>query len=348
MKYLKPLEIKSKLEKEEAKNLLSILEKIFLNDIKKIITEAQIENSKENDNKIILEAFKKGQLSFDGVNLKKQTKKLPVKVIGALFRQGASSKGGYVLEASPELLSKIQGTITQANELKGKVFGVIDNIQAEIDVWKNGGEFPTKIADAFEEADFRIYDLVADLESQTETLQTIDPMEVEAFKNDVVPKYIADLQKSITNFTQEATEKLRTDIVSAFESGIRYESLVKPIEKSFEISKNKAEFLARNEMGLVVADYTKAKYQSAGVNYYQWVSSQDQRVREWHDELNGKIFSYDNPPIIDLATKDRGNPKQTYNCRCRARPIVLNDDEMLIERTMQEGIIYYVIQKKPS
>ena len=88
----------------------------------------------------------------------------------------------------------------------------------------------------------------------------------------------------------------------------------------------KAKFLVRNETTLLTATVRDERYQGAGILKYQWSAtggkSGDGRTRTWHRILHGKTFFYASPPVIDLATGETGNPGQTYNCRCGAKPLI--------------------------
>jgi SPP1 gp7 family putative phage head morphogenesis protein len=53
-----------------------------------------------------------------------------------------------------------------------------------------------------------------------------------------------------------------------------------------------------------------------------WSTSHDRRVRDSHKELNGRVFTWDNPPIVDPARGRRAHPGQDYGCRCVAVPVM--------------------------
>ena len=50
-------------------------------------------------------------------------------------------------------------------------------------------------------------------------------------------------------------------------------------------------------------------------NYYIWRTVSDDRVRSSHEERDGEIFAWDEPP-------EGGHPGEDYNCRCTAEPYV--------------------------
>lgn len=125
----------------------------------------------------------------------------------------------------------------------------------------------------------------------------------------------------IKGWTIESINRLRRRVMQNTFQGNRAENLVQIIEHDFGMSENKAKFLARQETALLMSQFREERFKSAGVQKYRWSTSGDSRVRERHKELNGKVFTWNNPPIID-ELGHRGHPGQDYNCRCIAIPIV--------------------------
>ena len=125
----------------------------------------------------------------------------------------------------------------------------------------------------------------------------------------------------IKGWTIESINRLRRRVADNTFAGNRARDLVKVIQHDFGISENKAKFLARQETALLMSQFREERFKSAGVEKYRWSTSGDSRVRERHRELNGKVFTWDNPPIID-ELGHRGHPGQDYNCRCIAIPII--------------------------
>lgn len=77
---------------------------------------------------------------------------------------------------------------------------------------------------------------------------------------------------------------------------------------------------------------TREGFKSAGIRRWEWVHSGGSNdPREYHlmdapAGLNGGIFSFDDPPIIDKRTGERGFPGQLPYCRCTLRPVVDFED----------------------
>jgi SPP1 gp7 family putative phage head morphogenesis protein len=120
---------------------------------------------------------------------------------------------------------------------------------------------------------------------------------------------------------------LREKVEKSFIAGQRAESLEDFIKDRFSVSENKSRFLARQEMSLASSKFRENRYKQAGVQYYKWSTSKDERVRDSHAELDGRIFNFDDPPIVDKATGSRANPGEWFNCRCVAIPVINEVEE---------------------
>ena len=128
--------------------------------------------------------------------------------------------------------------------------------------------------------------------------------------------YSNDLNKYIKEFAEEETAKIRKLVEKQSLMGNRSSALKEILIKEYNISESKAKFLARQEMSLFMASLQEAEFKEYGAKKFKWHTSQDERVREDHKLLNGKIFSFDNLPIIDIRTGQRGLPGQAFGCRC--------------------------------
>lgn len=80
----------------------------------------------------------------------------------------------------------------------------------------------------------------------------------------------------------------------------------------------------------MVSSYRELRYKDIGVSKYEWSTSRDVRVRPDHRALNGQIFDWEHPPIVNKQTGKRANPGEDYNCRCLAVPVL--SDRSLLER----------------
>lgn len=95
-----------------------------------------------------------------------------------------------------------------------------------------------------------------------------------------------------------------------------------------EVATNRALLIARTETARATASINQARAMAVGSGQYRWHNSGDGAVRESHRvyqgrKLQGRIFSWDNPPTLDDGMT--GHPGTFPNCRCFAEPVF--DDE---------------------
>lgn len=127
-----------------------------------------------------------------------------------------------------------------------------------------------------------------------------------------------DSQKmNVKGWNPEQVKRLR-DMVEKYQTTGTDESLRDLIQREYQISANKAQFLARQETSLFFSKLSMNRASATGVRRYRWSTSHDERVRDRHKELDGTIHSVDDPPVVDLKTGRRAHPGCDYNCRCAA------------------------------
>jgi SPP1 gp7 family putative phage head morphogenesis protein len=93
------------------------------------------------------------------------------------------------------------------------------------------------------------------------------------------------------------------------------------IEDRLEVSRAKADLLARDQVLTLNAQITQSRQQAAGITDYIWTTANDERVRDTHAELDGETFSWDDPPVTNDAG-DRNHPGEDFQCRCVAFPVL--------------------------
>jgi SPP1 gp7 family putative phage head morphogenesis protein len=134
-----------------------------------------------------------------------------------------------------------------------------------------------------------------------------------------------NVELSVKGFTNEMVDEMREAVDKNAREGCRFDTLTDIIQMRYGLSERRAKFLARQETGLFMAEFRRRMFEDVGLRHYIWDSSRDARVRPDHRRLDGKMFAYSDPPIIDLASGRRGNPGQDFNCRCVDRPVVEAD-----------------------
>ena len=146
-------------------------------------------------------------------------------------------------------------------------------------------------------------------------------------------EYNQNMKLWIDKFTKEMITDLRRVVDKNAQQGYRFDKLISGIQGRYGVAQNKAKFLARQETALFMSKYRKERFSEAGITHYRWSTSHDERVRPApgthgisrfnnHRALDGRIFPYDHPPVVDTFTGRRANPGEDFNCRCVDIPVV--------------------------
>lgn len=152
-------------------------------------------------------------------------------------------------------------------------------------------------------------------------LNIIEPELTEQQKQEIARTYTKNIQDYvIKDFGEERIPLMRQKVLEATLNGYRLDKVEKILQQEFGFMANKAKFLAYNETSIALAEVKKAMYQAAGFDKFVWQTRADSRVRDLHRHLNGTVWRYDDPPVIDERTGQKGLPGETYNCRCEALP----------------------------
>lgn len=129
-----------------------------------------------------------------------------------------------------------------------------------------------------------------------------------------------DLIKTIPLKAFERAQKLSLEAVY---NGSRADQIAAELLRSGKVSESDAERIARTEVARANSVITQTRAQAAGSRQYVWRNSGDASVRESHKEyrgkkLDGRVFSWDDPPTLDDGTT--GHPGTFPNCRCYPEP----------------------------
>jgi len=129
-----------------------------------------------------------------------------------------------------------------------------------------------------------------------------------------------DLIKSIPT---QYFDKIDAAIGSAWENGERFETLADRIEEIGFVTESRAALIARDQTSKMNSAFNRVRQTALGIERFQWQTAEDERVRESHADLDGQIFSWDDPPTVDDEIATPGSPIQ---CRCVAGPVLDLDE----------------------
>lgn len=313
MKYLAPVITKANYYEDLEKTINDFFIS-FLQEINSIINKnIQMLNS----NNIIQDALNVGRIqyvngSFQGkfnASIVKELKK-----IGANYNKKTNNYDISIIDLPFAIQSQISISKTRFEKTHNEIIKYLDDMQNENILKSKIDELPlqdeyVKTIDDIDKAFEKTMDGV------------VDYYRNEKINENLAKDYANNIKLYIENFTKENITNLRKQVLNNTFSGYRAENLINIIKINYNVSESKAKFLARQETNLLVASFREQRYKDVGVQKYKW------RVRGFHTRpdhkaLDGKIFFWDNPPVVNRETGERKHPGQDWNCFCTAIPIV--------------------------
>lgn len=155
------------------------------------------------------------------------------------------------------------------------------------------------------------------------------PPQVNQFMGDAVAESVALIKRVPSKYFDD----IKTAVHDSITSGNGMADLVPALEKHNVGVKNWAHNVAMDQTRKAYNGVAKARMQAAGVRKFEWVhSGGSSQPRHFHQArfpagLNGGIYSFDDLPVIDEATGEKGIPGQLPYCRCTMRPVISFDTE---------------------
>lgn len=138
---------------------------------------------------------------------------------------------------------------------------------------------------------------------------------------DILRQLMKDQVRLIKSLPLAAAERVHELALKGLEEGSRGQDIVAEIMRTGQVTRSRAELIARTETGRAASNLTEARAKYVGSTHYVWRSAEDSDVRDRHKKHNGKVFSWDNPPKSE-PNLEPYHPGAGPNCRCYAEPII--------------------------
>jgi SPP1 gp7 family putative phage head morphogenesis protein len=308
MKQLSPLIVKDEYVKLVERDINQILWAAIYKPIFEILQNTALEFQNANDP--LSHALQSGKIYYqDG----KFIGKFNAAISKELRAMGAKFKNGewYLATLPPQISMAVAGAGLKFEALSQKIIQALDS-----------ADYETLIADAKLSGTYaKVTDQMEAAFQKTVKSVSVAPKLTDDMKANIAEAWGENLEVYIKDWADNNVLELRQLVSQNTFAGQRTGNLTKIIQKNYGVSKNKAKFLARQETSLLMSKFREERYKSIGVLKYRWSSSNDERVRDRHRELNGKIFEWTNPPISG-ANGERQHAGEPFGCRCVAVAIV--------------------------
>lgn len=155
---------------------------------------------------------------------------------------------------------------------------------------------------------------------------------------DILKASINENVSLIRSIPKQYFTQIEGAVMRSITTGNGLQDLIPFFEKQETVTLNRAQLLARDQTRKAYSNLNAGRMKAIGVRKYEWVHRAGVREpRPLHVEYNGQIFSLDDPPVIQYATKSlpevRGKPGDLINCHCVMSPIIqfeeISDDEQV-------------------
>lgn len=163
-------------------------------------------------------------------------------------------------------------------------------------------------------------------EKKTKAQFGVDIYSTDPQMSQVIESAIYDNTKLISTIPAQYLGQVESIVMTNVRAGNRSSGMVKALQQQFGVTQRRAKTIARDQTAKVNGDLNKKRQQVAGFEYFQWVTSNDERVRDRHEDIAEKVTEYgkgiyrwDNPPLSDKGIPII--PGQDFQCRCTARPV---------------------------
>ena len=137
---------------------------------------------------------------------------------------------------------------------------------------------------------------------------------------------IADNVRLIQSIPEQYLTQVESIVMTNVRGGGRPSSIAKSLQQQFGVTERRAKMISRDQTSKVNGQLNAKRQQDVGFPFFEWLDSDDERVRDRHAYLSehvtqyGKgVYRWDNPPLSDKGVPII--PGEDFQCRCIARPV---------------------------
>jgi SPP1 gp7 family putative phage head morphogenesis protein len=145
--------------------------------------------------------------------------------------------------------------------------------------------------------------------------------------------WVAENTRLITSIPDQMLTQVEGIVQRALREGADPRRTAAEIRERFGVTESRAKMIARDQVAKLNSDITQSRNQALGLDTYIWSTSGDERVRDTHTAMNGKLCKWDDPTVYSdddgQTWKPRSaiggveeHPGKDYQCRCVSMSVV--------------------------
>lgn len=138
---------------------------------------------------------------------------------------------------------------------------------------------------------------------------------------------LSEAASLITSLPIDAAKRVHKMTLKGIAEGARASEIAKEIYKTGEVTKSRANLIARTEVSRTSSGLVQSRSEHLGSEGYIWRTSGDADVRKEHRKLNGKFIRWSDPPIAGPKGM-RYHAGAGPNCRCWCEPVIPEEEDL--------------------
>lgn len=271
----------------------------------------------------IIEALDKGEIFYTNGGFKARSKfsnrvSMALIKLGAKYNRWEKSYKIAIEDIPAEIWDAIKQNIQDTQQKLTHINDFLADIELNLDQVIDTMLFNTQVETIIDSVGKQV-------KKNVKYINVVEPEFNEDQAAEIAKNYTNNMQFFIKKWAKDKIPEMRQKVQQAILDGYRRDEVQRMLQVEYGIAERKAEFLAYNETSIMLAELKKVMYKEMGFTHFMWITNLDNRERPLHRELHGRIYRFDEPPVIDLRTNQRGLPGETYNCRCQMRPIMMDN-----------------------
>lgn len=140
---------------------------------------------------------------------------------------------------------------------------------------------------------------------------------------EIIKASVAENVGLIRTIPEKYLDNVRGAVMRSITTGNGLQDLVPFFEKQAGQTERSAKNTALDQTRKAYQSMNAERMKAAGVKSFEWVhSGGGQKPRPDHVAMSGNVYRYDDLPVIDERTGEKGIPGQAPNCRCTSRPVL--------------------------
>lgn len=156
---------------------------------------------------------------------------------------------------------------------------------------------------------------------------SIKPVKMPLSLQEKIQAHIKENVALIKSIPEEFHLKVENSVNRSIQQGLGtkdiYDTALENMEQGKFNQEKRASLIARLETAKISSSIQLEKMKSVGIKKFRWRHSGGGKdPRPLHQSYDGKIFSFDDLPIIDERTGQRGLPGTIFNCGCFMEPVI--------------------------